>query len=74
MKAKITPEQINDIQSIQGISITEDIEKALIDELSKNMEKEILNQIFKMGKYEKIKKRLKSIEKIINYNGRHSSC
>lgn len=74
MKAKITPEQINDIQSIQGISITEDMEKALIDELSKNIDKEILNQIFKMGKYEKIKKRLKSIEKIINYNGRHSSC
>lgn len=73
MKAKITPEQINDIQSIQGISITEDMEKALIDEVSKNIDKEILNQIFKMGNG-KIKKRLKSIEKIIDYNDRRSSC
>lgn len=65
MKAKITHGRITDI-----MNISEDIEKILIDELSKSIDKEILKRIG----YEKIKKRLKSIEKIINYNDRHSSC
>jgi glutamine cyclotransferase len=52
------------------MNISEEMEKTLVDELSKSIDKEILKKIA----YDKIKNRLQSIEKIIDYNDRRSSC
>lgn len=59
MKLKATYGRIADI-----MNISEDMEKILIDELSKSIDKEILKKI---GYDKKIKNRFQSIEKIIDY-------
>lgn len=66
MKLKASHGRIDDI-----MNISEEMEKTLVDELSKSINKEILKNLFNLAKEEKEKKRINSIKRILNYKTKY---
>lgn len=60
---RIKPE---DLEGIVGIDIVQQMESALVDEISKSIDKEIIKNIFNLNK--KNWKRKESIEKIFKFS------
>lgn len=50
MKSKISREAIDDIKEQYGLDISAKLEQELVDELSKSIDKEIISNIFNIGK------------------------
>lgn len=61
--SKVKPE---DLEGIMGIDVVQQIESALVDEISKSIDKEIIKNIFNLNK--KNWKRKESIEKIFKFS------
>ena len=61
---RIKPE---DIKGIMGIDVVQQIESALVDEISKSIDKEIIKNILNLNK-QKNWKRKESIEKIFKFS------
>lgn len=55
-----------DLNGIMGIDVVQQIESALVDEISKSIDKEIIKNIFNLNK--KNWKRKESIEKIFKFS------